>query len=356
MFEAASSSCCSFFHPGVFAVNVGLASLDAILAFLAFYQVFHVLIGSSNIGYFLYFAASPIAYHYGWLSWSYSCGFILMTFSKILFLSAFLLLLSFWVDLCHQADDDDYEEEDFSFHEPLLEVPPQGSHRVCFPFRLIHVGSRQRVVIQAIAIVFVLTMTCAVLFWIDMSNGFTHSSLLAAVYEDIVDVAMLLLGGALACYGLVLCLKMRRVTSERAISDIWKVAGLAVVAVICFTSSALVAFLFNIPVRYNWQQLDGNGLLTSLLLSIYYFIGSCVPSAFLLWIMRELPHPLASNVREESSTITFIRDSEGRGVVQSPQRWTTSASLQNQVPIHTYTPMNDDRTINGIHVNHTNMV
>ncbi|CAN1167231.1 hypothetical protein LINPERHAP2_LOCUS27119 [Linum perenne] len=254
-----------------------------------------------------------------------------MTFSKILFLSAFLLLLSFWVDLCHQADDDDYEEEDFSFHEPLLEVPPQGSHRVCFPFRLIHVGSRQRVVIQAIAIVFVLTMTCAVLFWIDMSNGFTHSSLLAAVYEDIVDVAMLLLGGALACYGLVLCLKMRRVTSERAISDIWKVAGLAVVAVICFTSSALVAFLFNIPVRYNWQQLDGNGLLTSLLLSIYYFIGSCVPSAFLLWIMRELPHPLASNVREESSTITFIRDSEGRGVVQSPQRWTTSASLQNQV-------------------------
>ncbi|CAN1808554.1 hypothetical protein LINPERHAP1_LOCUS25407 [Linum perenne] len=348
MFEAASSSYCSFFHPGVFAVNVGLASIDAILAFLAFYQlirihsrnsrlgwtrqkVFHVLIGSSNIGYFVYFAASPIAYHYGWLSWSYSCGFILMTFSKILFLSTFLLLLSFWVDLCHQADDDDYEEEDFSFHEPFLEVPPQGSHRVCFPFRSIHVGSRQRVVIQATAIAFVLTMTCAVLFWIDMSNGFTHSSLLAAVYEDIVDVAMLLLGGALACYGKMLLSPFCTIFQYDFSSYPFKILRVLRYRFPRDRDYISLTIMVSFQVRYNWQQLDGNGLLTSLLLTIYYFIGSCVPSAFLLWIMIELPHPLASNVREESSTITFIRDSEGRGVVQSPQRWTTSASLQNQV-------------------------
>ncbi|CAL1410539.1 unnamed protein product [Linum trigynum] len=353
MFGAAterSSFCC--FHPGVLAVNVGLASVDCILAFLAFYQlirihsrnvrlgwtrqkVFHVLVGSSNLGYFLYFATSPIAYHNKWLCWSYACGFILMAFSKILFLAAFLLLLSFWVDLCHQSDDEDYEEEDFSFHEPLLEMPPEHSgsmhgesQRACLPFRSIRVGSRQRVVILVIVLAFVSTMTCVALFWIDMSNGFTHSSLLAMVYEDIADVVMLLLGGALACYGLILYLKMRRVRSERAASDIWKVAGLAVVAVICFTTSALVAFLANIPVRYNWQQLDGNGLLTSVLLILYYFIGSSVPSAFLLWIMRELPPPLVSNVPEESTTITFVSDSAG--VMHNPQRWTTSASLQNQ--------------------------
>ncbi|CAI0475101.1 unnamed protein product [Linum tenue] len=336
MFGAAterSSSCC--FHPGVLAVNVGLASLDGILAFLAFYQVFHVLVGSSNLGYFLYFAASPIAYHNKWLCWSYSCGFILMAFSKILFFGAFLLLLSFWVDLCHQADDEDYEEEDFNFHEPLLEMPPEHSgsthgesQRACLPFRSIRVGSRQRVVILVIILAFVSTITCAALFWIDMSNGFSHSSLLAMIYEDISDVVMLLLGGALACYGLVLYLKMRRVRSERAASDIWKVAGLAVVAVICFTTSALVAFLANIPVRYNWQQLDGNDLLTSVLLILYYFIGSSVPSAFLLWIMRELPPPLMSSVPEESTTITFVSDSTG--VMHNPQRWTTSASLQNQ--------------------------
>ncbi|KAK9936737.1 hypothetical protein M0R45_013563 [Rubus argutus] len=37
----------------------------------------------------------------------------------------------------------------------------------------------------------------------------------------------LLLGGALACYGLLLCLRMRTVRSERASSEMWKVAGLA---------------------------------------------------------------------------------------------------------------------------------
>ncbi|CAN1847089.1 hypothetical protein LINPERHAP1_LOCUS38446 [Linum perenne] len=327
--EGSSSSFCCFL-PGVLAVNVGLASVDAIIALLSFYQVFHVLIGSSNIGYFLYFVASPIAYHNGWLCWSYSCGFILMAFSKILFAAAFLLLLSFWIDLCHQADDEEYEEEDFSFYEPLLELSNEHGEprRICLPFRLIRVGSRQRVVILVIVLAFLSTLICAALLWIDMSNNLTHSSILAMVYQDIFDVVMLVLGGALASYGLILCLKMRRVRSERAASDIWKVAGLAIVAVICFTTSALVAFLSNIPVRYNWQQLEGNCLLTSVLLILYYFIGSSVPSTVLLWIMRDLPPPLVSSVPEESTTITFVRDSAR--VIHNPQRWATPASSPNQ--------------------------
>ncbi|KAF2305396.1 hypothetical protein GH714_004910 [Hevea brasiliensis] len=58
------------------------------------------------------------------------------------------------VDLRHQADDDeDYEEEGFSFHEALLEMTlddPSAhadSLRICLPFRSIRVGSRQKIVI-----------------------------------------------------------------------------------------------------------------------------------------------------------------------------------------------------------------
>ncbi|CAN0853932.1 hypothetical protein LINGRAHAP2_LOCUS5768 [Linum grandiflorum] len=255
-----------------------------------------------------------------------------MAFSKILFSAAFLLLLSFWIDLCHQADDEDYEEEDFSFHEPLLELSLEHgeSRRACLPFRSIRVGSRQRVVILVIILAFLSTLICAALFWIDKSNNITHSSILAVVYQDIFDAVMLVLGGTLACYGLILCLKMRRVRSERAASDTWKVAGLAVVAVICFTSSALVAFLSNIPVLYNWHNLDGNCLLTSVLLILYYFIGSSVPSAVLLWVMRDLPPAVVSSVPEESTTITFVRDNAGVGVIHNPQRWTTPASSPTQ--------------------------
>ncbi|XP_062107646.1 uncharacterized protein LOC133818644 isoform X2 [Humulus lupulus] len=58
---------------------------------------------------------------------------------------------------------------------------------------------------------------------------------------------MLLLAGALACYGILLCLKMSKVRTERASSELWKVAGLVVVCVICFTSNAFVALLTDIP-------------------------------------------------------------------------------------------------------------
>ncbi|OAY25109.1 tobamovirus multiplication protein 1 isoform X5 [Manihot esculenta] len=318
MLEVREGSCC--FPREVLGVNVGLACVDGIIAILAFYQlirihsrnsqlgwtrqkVFHLLIGSSNTGYFIFFLATIIAVCKRWQCWSHSCGFIFMALPKILSFAAFLLLLSFWVDLRHQADDEDCEEEEFSFHEALLEMTiddPSSAHadslRICLPFRSVRVGSRQKIVI-----------------W---------------VYVDAFAIALLLLGAALACYGLLICSKMRRVRSERAASEMWKVAGLAVVSVTCFSPSAFVALFTQIPVLYHCQKLDYNGPATSLLLILYYFIGSSVPSAFILWIMRELPPAVVPNAHEESRTIAYITDSSV--VVHNPQRWTTATSLQNQ--------------------------
>ncbi|XP_015575020.1 tobamovirus multiplication protein 1 isoform X3 [Ricinus communis] len=351
MLEIREGSCC--FPRQVVGVNVFLAFVDCILAILAFSQlirihsrssqlgwtrqkVFHLLIGSSNTGYFIFFLITIMAICKGWLCWSRSCGFIFMALPKILYFAAFLLLLSFWVDLRHQADDEDCEEEDFSFHEALLEMTlddPSSVHadslRICLPFRSTRVGSRQKVVIWVTAVVFVLMMAFAVLMWIGMDHTFIDSSKLAMVYVDVIAIVSLLLGGALACYGLLICSKMRRVRSERASSEMWKVAGLAVVSILSFTSSAFIALFTQIPVLYCCQKLDNSGLLTSFLLFVYYFIGSSVPSALVLWIMRELPPPIVANVHEESRTIAYVTDSST--VVHNPQRWTTAASLQNQI-------------------------
>ncbi|XP_012072060.1 tobamovirus multiplication protein 1 isoform X2 [Jatropha curcas] len=350
MLEIREGSCC--FPRKVVGVNVGLALVDGIIAILAFSQlmrihsrnsrlgwtrqkVFHLLIGSSNTGYFIFFLITTIAICERWLCWSYSCGFIFMALPKILSFAAFLLLLSFWADLRHQADDEDYEEEDFSFHESLLEMAlddPSSAHtdslRVCLPFRSLQVGSRQKIVIWVTVLVFGLMVAFAVLMWIGMGSTFIDLSSLATVYVDVFAIAFLVLGGALACYGLLICSKMKRVRSERAASEMWKVAGLAVVSVLCFTSSSLVALFTQIPVLYYCQKLDNNGLYTCLLLILYYFIGSSVPSAFILWIMRELPAAPVPNVHEESSTIAYIADSS---VERNTQSWTTAASLQNQM-------------------------
>lgn len=62
-----------------------------------------------------------------------------------------------------------------------------------------------------------------------------------------------------------------------------------------------------------------------------------MPSAFVLFVMRELPPPVMSS-RQESTTIAFISD---RSVASHSQRWTTAASAKNQVQIlpntHTFT-------------------
>ncbi|KAK4421093.1 hypothetical protein Salat_2059800 [Sesamum alatum] len=312
MLELREGSC---YPEAVVGVNVGLACVDAVIAFIAFYQllrihsrnlllgwtrqkVFHLMIGSSNLGYFLYFVLTLIAACKGWVCWSHSCGFIVMAFPKILFVAAFLLLLSFWVDLCHQSNDDD-EDEYCSSQEALLEK------------------------MNVAVLVFAIMVASSVLIWIGMGKNPIDSAVVAQVYVDLIAIAVLFLGGALAFYGLLLFLKMRKVRSERASTEMWKVAGLAIVSVICFTSSASVAIATNIPLFYHWHEQQIDGVYASLLLVLYYFIGSSVPSAFVLLVMRELPPPLVINRRQESRTIAFIRDDS---VAAHPQHWTATTS------------------------------
>ncbi|KAL7102700.1 hypothetical protein ACP275_08G134500 [Erythranthe tilingii] len=333
MMELREESC----YPGaVVGVNVGLACVDAVIAFIAFYQlirihsmnsllgwtrqkVFHLMIGSSNLGYFVYFVLTLVAACKGWTCWSHSCGFIVMAFPKILFVAAFLLILSFWVDLCHHSCDDE-EDEGCSPREDLLEKTNTtdsntNNRRNFFSLRSLHIGSRQKVVILVAVLVFAIMIVASVLIWIGMGKNPIDSAVVAKVYVDMMSVAVLLLGGALACYGLMLFLKMRKVRSERASTEIWKVAGLAIVSVICFTSSAAVAIATNIPLFYHWheQQIDGHGVYTSLLLVLYYFIGSSVPSAFVLLVMRELPPPLV--ISRQRRTIAWTNETSSRNQV-----------------------------------------
>ncbi|XP_075106255.1 tobamovirus multiplication protein 1 isoform X3 [Nicotiana tabacum] len=344
MFELREGSC---YPKALTGVNVALASVDAVIALLAFAQlmrihsrnthigwtrqkVFHLMIGSSNLGYFLYFVLSLVAACKDWLCWSHFCGFVVMASPKILFLAAFLLLLSFWVDLCHQSNDEEDEDDGYSPREALLEKnKPKSnadSRRRCCSFRAVNVGSRQKVVVLVTLLVFLLMLLAAVLIWIGRGKNPIDSSVVARVYVDLFAIAVLLLGLALACYGLVLFLKMSKVRSERASSEMWKVAGLAVVSVLCFTSSASVAIFTDIPLLFHWHGQKINGVCTSLLMILYYFIGSSVPSVFVLWVMRELPPPLVT-WQQESRTIAFISDSS---VTVQPQRWTAAASAQNQ--------------------------
>ncbi|KAK8618563.1 hypothetical protein V6N13_132551 [Hibiscus sabdariffa] len=334
MFEEKARSCS--FPDELVGLNLALACFDAIIAILAFTQlarihsrntqlgwtrqkVFHILIGFTNTGYFIYFVSSLVAACRGWLCWSYSCGFVAMAFPRILLFATFLLLLSFWVDLCHQADDEEEEDDEQGFLEALIQNSlnrPRSSladgRRLCYPFRLIHVGSRQKIVILVTLLIFLLMMTFSVLIWIGMEENPIDSSTVSRVYVDLFATAILLLGGALACYGFLLCRKMRNVRSERASSEIRKVAGLATVSVISFTSSASVALFSDIPVLYHWHEPHIN--------------GSSVPSAFVLWVMRELPPMSMANTQEESTRVTFITENSAR----RPQNWTTSASSQNQ--------------------------
>ncbi|GMI82249.1 candidate G-protein Coupled Receptor 3 [Hibiscus trionum] len=351
MFEEMEKSCSS--SRELVGINVGFACFDGIIAILAFSQlarihfrnsqrgwtrqkVLHLLIGSTNAGYFVYFVLTLFAACRGWLCWSFSCGFIAMALPRILLFSTFLLLLSFWVDLCHQADDVEEEDDEQGFEEALLQSSlnrPRSSIaddcRICHPFRLIHVGNHQKIVILVTVLVFLLMMTFAVLIWIGMEDNPIDSSTVARVYVDLSAVALILLGGALACYGLLLCRKMKNVRSERASSEIWKVAGLAIISVVCFTSSAFVALFTDIPMLYHWHELHVHGVYTSTLLILYYFIGSSIPSAFVLWVMRELPPVSKANIKEESTTVTFITDSSAE--ICRPQSWTAAASSQIQV-------------------------
>ncbi|XP_027346003.1 tobamovirus multiplication protein 1-like [Abrus precatorius] len=333
------------------AVILALALLHALLAFLASFQllrihmrnlqrgwsrqkVFHVLIGSSNFGYFIYLVLTLVAACKGWTCWSHSCGFVFMAFPKVLLFAAFLLLLSFWVDLCHQPDDDDDYEGSFS-EEPFLEKTSNesnlasiDSHRKCFPVRLSRVGNRQKIVFLVTSLVFIMMTAFAIIIWIGLGKNPIDSEVAARVYLDLSAIGMLLLGGALACYGILLCLKMSKVRAEKPSSEMWKVAGLTIVSVLCFTSSSCVELLTDIPMLYRWHQWHLNDVYTALLFILYYFVGSSIPSAVVLWVMRELPPAEATGIQEESSTLAFVADSSI--AIHQPQRWTTATSMQNQ--------------------------
>ncbi|GJY81485.1 tobamovirus multiplication protein 1, partial [Tanacetum coccineum] len=251
-------------------------------------KVFHLMIGFSNTGYGIYFILTLVAACKNWICWSNSCGFVVMALPKILFLAAFLLLLSFWVDLCHQANDED-EDEGFP-REPLLEKVNKAnlkvrSRRRCCNIRIFPVGSRQQVVILVTLLIFVIMLASAVLIWIGLGKNPIDSSVVA------------------------------------------RVAGLAIVSVICFTASSVVAFFTNIPVLYHCDWRSIGGIYASLLLILYYFIGSSVPSAFVLWIMRELPPSMTLSVPGETRTLAFVSEYP---TTTPPQHWTTIATAQNQ--------------------------
>ncbi|KAH9770717.1 DUF1084 domain-containing protein [Citrus sinensis] len=318
------SSIFNCYPPSLLVPNLALASVDGFLALVAFYQltrihmrnkevgwtrqkVLHLMIASSNL-------ASP----------------------NILFIAAFLLLLSFWVDLCHQANDEEDDDDENSSQQALLDNlisksgrSNTGGRRKCCPFQGIHVGSRQKFVIVVVLLIFILMISFAIIIWIGAGKNPIDSSVVAQVYVDFFAAAILLLGGALGSYGLLLFLKLRKVRSERASLEMWKVAGLAVVSVICFSSSAMVAILTNIPLSYHWNLMKMSGLKPLVLLILYYFMGSSVPSAFVLWVMRELPPPVADNTQEQSRVIAFIH-SESAGM-HHPRNWATATSLKNEM-------------------------
>lgn len=333
-------------------VNIALACIDGALACIAFSQftrihlrnqqtgwtrqkVLHLMVASCNLGYFIYFISTVIATCDRWPCWSHACGFVLMAFPKILFLAAFLLLLSFWVDLCHQANEEDDDEEENSSQQPLLESSKNkpGSTNTdnfwsCCSFRGIHVGGRQKFVITVVVLIFFLMLSFAVIIWIGVGKNPICSSVAARVYVDFLASAILILGGALGCYGLLLFLKLRNVRSETASSEMRKVAGLAVVSVVCFTSSAAVALLTDVPLLYDWSMENKNEAKTLVLLVFYYFIGSSVPSAFVLWAMRELPTPVTITQAQSRAVTFFCYGADG---TQNPRHWVAATTSNNQV-------------------------
>ncbi|XP_008793615.1 tobamovirus multiplication protein 3-like isoform X4 [Phoenix dactylifera] len=277
----------------IVAAGAVLAVVDGGIAIVAFLQllrihlqnqelgwtrqkIFHLMIGSSNLGYLAYFIFTLVATCGGWLYWSDGCGFILMACPEILFLAAFLLLLSFWVDLCHQANDEDEEDDESSYNEALLEKSETKSsslhtdgHRRCCSFRTMHIGNQQKFVILP-----------KILLILHLWPGYIWASFLSLSFYQVV---------------------------------LWHatVASLAALTLVCFTLYAVLALATNIPLQVLSYRHSANldSTSSSVLIFLYYFIGSSVPSGFILWVMRELPPHLAAHRPEESREVTFIRES-----------------------------------------------
>ncbi|KAG2591659.1 tobamovirus multiplication protein 1-like isoform X3 [Panicum virgatum] len=294
-------------------------------------KIFHLMIGLSNIVFLLYFVSTIIATCQRWICWVHGCGFVLMASPQILLLASFLLLLSFWVDLCHQTNDED-EEDVRSHREALLDrtktkpgIHPVNISRRCCPE--IQLGSRQKFVILVLILSFVVTFAFAILIWVGRGENPIDSSLLKRVYLDVFSVVVLVLGGALACYGALLFSKMSKVRSETVSTEKWKVASLAAVSLICFSFSAILALVTNVPVLLYWYSTDADIIYNAIILFVYYFIGSSVPSGFVLWIMRDLPHRQVVERPTESRVVTMFR--ERPSTTQDPQ-WRTAVTSSNK--------------------------
>uniref|UniRef100_A0A6V7QZ40 THH1/TOM1/TOM3 domain-containing protein n=1 Tax=Ananas comosus var. bracteatus TaxID=296719 RepID=A0A6V7QZ40_ANACO len=333
--------------PPVVAADAVLAVVDGAIAIVAFLQllrihlrnqqlgwtrqkIFHVMIGSSNVGFLAFFLCTIVATCEGWGCWSHGCGFILMACPQILFLAAFLLLLSFWVDLCHQTNDEEEEDDEHTYNEALLDKrknKPGAMHadvrRRCCSFRSIHVGSRQKFVILVVVLIFVLMAAFAVLIWVGRGRNQIDSSLVARVYLDIFSAAILLLGGAFACYGFLLFSKMSKVRSEMVSAEMWKVASLAAVCLVCFTSSSILALVTNVPVLSYWPSKHFNSIGSSVFMFLYYLFGSSVPSAFVLWVMRDMPPRLSTDIPTHSRVVTLFTD---RATTTQYPQWRTAVT------------------------------
>eukprot|EP00271_Cylindrocystis_brebissonii_P006366 TRINITY_DN19120_c0_g1_i1.p1 TRINITY_DN19120_c0_g1~~TRINITY_DN19120_c0_g1_i1.p1 ORF type:complete len:470 (+),score=74.92 TRINITY_DN19120_c0_g1_i1:259-1668(+) len=325
---------------GVLAAVDGAIALVALVQFLRihFYhnpqmkwtrqKVFHLMVFAANAGYAFYFLLTTWVSCSRWVCWHSVCAFSLLALPQIIFLATFLLLLSFWVDLCHQATDKEEEEDEEEVRgqgrpgipeeAPLLSEEGRSQHnsygwdsrsslpsdstlsllrkpgegkrsrgRVCC---CVHVrGSRQKIVVGAVLAICLVTGAFAVLIWIGLGDNAIDPRTVAQVHADFFAVVMLLAGGGLAFYGLLLFSKMSRLRSGRKSAEISKVAWLAAVCLICFSFRAFLVLAKNLPVwgGVHFRNIDGNFFPVWVLL--YYLVGEAVPSAVVLIILRGMP-------------------------------------------------------------------
>uniref|UniRef100_A0A0D9V5P3 THH1/TOM1/TOM3 domain-containing protein n=1 Tax=Leersia perrieri TaxID=77586 RepID=A0A0D9V5P3_9ORYZ len=236
------------------------------------------------------------------------------------------------VDLCHQTNDED-EEDTRSHHEALLDrtenkpgIRAVDVRRRCCPG--VQLGSRQKFVILVLLLSFVVTIAFAILIWIGRGENPINSSLLKRVYLDVFSVVVFVLGGALACYGAILFSKMSKVRSETGSSEKRKVASLAAVSLICFSSSAILALVTNVPVLVYWYSTDADIIINAVILFMYYFIGSSIPSGFVLWVMKDIPHrQIIERPTHSTRVVTLFR--ERPPTTQDPQ-WRTAVTSSNK--------------------------
>lgn len=291
-------------------------------------KVFHLMIGLYNVGYVTYFISSFVATFQRWRCWSRGCGFILMACPQILLLATFLLLLSFWTDLCHQANDDEEEDDEQSISQSFLEKSNAQKHSLhvqarCCSFFKVRMGSRQKYVFLVIVLTFLFMLAMALLIWFARGRNPLDPSLISKVYLDVFSAFIIILGVALAFYGSILFSKMRKVRSEMASTEMWKVASLAAASLVCFTSSSTLSLITSIPMFLYGHKSNFDCIKSSVFACLYYVVGSSVPSSCVLWSMREMPYRHIAERSPQSRVITIIRDDPP---IQPNPQWRTAVT------------------------------